>query len=104
MKAGGQERQQQNNPLKRKWFCRWWPQTISLSLSSLTDFSLVLRFAGALLTTGSMRQYLQPIQVAQVVQLLQDGTSICAIARFAVSPSTVSRAWRRYEETGHYMR
>ncbi|KAJ8377134.1 hypothetical protein SKAU_G00077140 [Synaphobranchus kaupii] len=52
-----------------------------------------------------MRWYLQPIQVAQVVQLLQDGTSIHAVARrFAVSPSTVSRAWRRYQETGHYTR
>ena len=71
-----------------------------------TDCSLVLHFASALVTTGSMRRYLQPIQVAQVVQLLQDGTSIhCCIARrFAVSPSTVSRAWRRYQETGHYMR
>ena len=37
--------------------------------------------------TGSMRRYLQPIQAAQVVQLLQDGTSICAVAKFAVSPS-----------------
>ncbi|KAJ8332732.1 hypothetical protein SKAU_G00425210 [Synaphobranchus kaupii] len=52
-----------------------------------------------------MRWYLQPNQVAQVVQLLQDGTSIRAVARrFAVSPSTVSRAWRRYQETGRYMR
>ena len=75
-------------PPKRKWFCRWWPQTISLSLSFLTDFSLVLHFASALVTTGSMRRYLQPIQVAQVVQLLQDGTSIRAVARrFAVSPA-----------------
>ncbi len=52
-----------------------------------------------LVTTGSMKRYLQPIQVAQVVQLLEDGTSIRAVARmFAVSPSTVSRAWRRYQE------
>ena len=52
-----------------------------------------------------MRRYLQPIQVAQVVQLLQDGTSIRAVTRrFAVSPSTVSGAWRRYQETGNYTR
>ncbi len=39
------------------------------------------------------------------VQLLQDGTSICAIARrFAVSPSTVSRAFKRFQETGSYSR
>ncbi|KAJ8336531.1 hypothetical protein SKAU_G00377510 [Synaphobranchus kaupii] len=58
-----------------------------------------------LVTTGSMRRYLQPNQVAQVVQLLQDGTSIRAVTRrFAVSPSTVSGAWRRYQETGRYTR
>ncbi|KAJ8332478.1 hypothetical protein SKAU_G00422670 [Synaphobranchus kaupii] len=52
-----------------------------------------------------MRRYVQPIQGVQVVQLLQDGTSIRAVARrFAVSPSTVSRAWRRYRETSHYTR
>ncbi|KAK3541125.1 hypothetical protein QTP86_015736 [Hemibagrus guttatus] len=40
-------------------------------------------------TNGSMRRYLDPTEVAQTVQLLQDGTSIRAIARrFAVSPST----------------
>ena len=87
---------------KRKWL---WPQIISLSLSFLTYFSLVLHFASTLVTTGRMRRYLQPIQVAQLVQLLQDGASIRAVAkRFSVSPSTVSRAWRRYQEMGHYTR
>ncbi|KAI4886940.1 hypothetical protein NFI96_030455 [Prochilodus magdalenae] len=43
-------------------------------------------------TTSTMVRYLDPTEVAQVVQLLKDGTSICAIAtRFAVSPSTVLR-------------
>uniref|UniRef100_A0A8K9XH84 Tc1-like transposase DDE domain-containing protein n=2 Tax=Clupeocephala TaxID=186625 RepID=A0A8K9XH84_ONCMY len=52
-----------------------------------------------------MRQSLQPTQVAQVVQLIQDGTSMRAVARrFAVSVSVVSRAWRRYQETGQYIR
>ncbi len=47
--------------------------------------------------------WLDPTEVAQEVQLLQYGTSIRAIARrFAVSPSTVSRAWRRSQETGSY--
>uniref|UniRef100_A0A8C4SSF1 Transposase n=1 Tax=Erpetoichthys calabaricus TaxID=27687 RepID=A0A8C4SSF1_ERPCA len=56
-------------------------------------------------TTGNMRRYLDTTEVAQVVQLLQDGTSIRTIARrFAVSPSTVSRAWRRFQETGSYSR
>uniref|UniRef100_A0A8K9XZB2 Transposase Tc1-like domain-containing protein n=1 Tax=Oncorhynchus mykiss TaxID=8022 RepID=A0A8K9XZB2_ONCMY len=52
-----------------------------------------------------MRRGLQPTQVAQVVQLIQDGTSMRAVARrFAVSVSVVSRAWRRYQETGQYIR
>ncbi len=52
-----------------------------------------------------MRRYLDPTEFAQAVQLFPDGTSICAIARrFAVSPSTVSRAWRRFQETGCYSR
>ncbi|KAI3374149.1 hypothetical protein L3Q82_006005 [Scortum barcoo] len=55
--------------------------------------------------SGSMRRSLQPTQVAQVVQLIQDGTSMRAVARrFAVSVSVVSRAWRRYQETGQYIR
>ncbi|KAI3352626.1 hypothetical protein L3Q82_019213 [Scortum barcoo] len=41
----------------------------------------------------------------RVVQLIQDGTSMRAVARrFAVSVSVVSRAWRRYQETGQYIR
>ncbi|KAL0159510.1 hypothetical protein M9458_043235 [Cirrhinus mrigala] len=52
-----------------------------------------------------MRRSLQPTQVAQVVQLIQDGTSMRAVARrLAVSVSVVSRAWRRYQETGQYIR
>uniref|UniRef100_A0AAZ3S1P3 Transposase Tc1-like domain-containing protein n=1 Tax=Oncorhynchus tshawytscha TaxID=74940 RepID=A0AAZ3S1P3_ONCTS len=52
-----------------------------------------------------MRRSLQPTQVARVVQLIQDGTSMRAVARrFAVSVSVVSRAWRRYQETGQYIR
>uniref|UniRef100_A0A8K9V280 Tc1-like transposase DDE domain-containing protein n=1 Tax=Oncorhynchus mykiss TaxID=8022 RepID=A0A8K9V280_ONCMY len=52
-----------------------------------------------------MRRSLQPTQVAQVVQLIQDGTSMRAVARrFAVSVSVVSRAWRRYQDTGQYIR
>ena len=61
--------------------------------------------AGGAFTSGSMRRSLQPTQVAQVVQLIQNGTSMRAVARrFAVSVSVVSRAWRRYQETGQYIR
>lgn len=48
----------------------------------------------------SIRRYLDLTEVTQVVQLLYDGTSICDIARrFAVSPITVSRVWKRFQET-----
>ncbi len=68
-------------------------------------FSLILHLARVSVTTGSMRRYLDPTEVAQAVQLLQDGTSTRAIARrFAMSPSTVSRAWRSFQETGSYSR
>ncbi len=63
-------------------------------------FPRVLHLAWVTVTIGSMRRYLDPTEVTQAVQLLRDGPSICAVARsLAVSPSTVSRAWRRFQET-----
>ena len=74
-------------------------------LISLTGFPLVLSLARVIITTGSMRRFLNPTEVAQIVQLLQDGTSTRAVARrFDVSPSTISRTWRRFQETGSYSR
>ncbi len=92
-------------PPKQEWFNRWRPLTF-FPYSSFLTFSLVLHLARISVTAGSMRRYLAgPYRVAQEVQLLQYGTSIRAIARrFAVSPSTVSRAWRRSQETGSYSR
>ena len=49
---------------KREWFYMWWPQTVALPFSFLTDSSLVLCSASVLITTGSMRRSLQPNQVA----------------------------------------
>ena len=70
-------------------------------LISLTGFPLVLALARVIITTGSMRRFLNPTVVAQIVQLLQDGTSTRAVARrFDASPSTISRTWRRFQETG----
>ena len=65
-------------------------QTVALSLSFLTEYSLVVCSARVLVMNGSMWWYLQLNQVAHVVQLLQDGIYILAIARSAVSPSTLS--------------
>ena len=36
---GAVERQTLDNPSKREWLCMWWPQTIALSISFLTDSS-----------------------------------------------------------------
>lgn len=61
--------------------------------------SLVLCIVRVLAATYSMRQYLQPIYVAQIVQILHDGTFIPGITvRFGVSPSSVLRALRIYWE------
>ena len=65
----------------------------------------MLALARVIITTGSMRRFLNPTEVTQIVQLLQDGTSTRAVARrFDVSPSTISRTWRRFQETGSYSR
>ena len=65
----------------------------------------MLALARVIITTGSMRRFLNPTEVAQIVQLLQDGTSTRAVARrFDVSPSTISRTWSRFQETGSYSR
>ncbi len=73
--------------------------------AELSRTELAYPWARVSVTTGSMGRYLDTTEVAQAVQLIHDGTSIRAIARrFAVSPSTVSRAWRRIQETGSYSR
>ncbi|KAI4899598.1 hypothetical protein NFI96_016503, partial [Prochilodus magdalenae] len=65
----------------------------------------ILQLTWVSVTTSTMVRYLEPTEVAQVVQLLKDGTSICAIAtRFAVSPSTVLEVRWRFQETGSYSR
>ena len=56
-------------------------------LISLTGFPLVLALARVIITTGSMRQFLNPTEVAQIVQLLQDGTSTHAVARRLCVPA-----------------
>ncbi|KAI4905616.1 hypothetical protein NFI96_026968 [Prochilodus magdalenae] len=67
--------------------------------------SRVLQLTWVSVTTSTMGRYLDPTEVAQVVQILKDGTSICTIAtRFAVSPSTVLRVRWRFQETGSYSR
>lgn len=53
-------------------------------------FQSVFLFVSLLNTTGSIRQQLQVIQVAKVVQLLQDGTYPYIIRKSAMAFSLVS--------------
>lgn len=70
---------------KRECFCRWWPQIIALSFSSVAlFFSTVLLFASVLITAVTTRWY-----------LLHRESSFSTIKRFPVW-----RAWRRYKEMG----
>ncbi len=102
--TGALDGQHWDDPQNRNGFTGGGHWHVSLLVFS-DSFSLVLHLARVSVTTGSMRRYLDPTELAQAVQLLQDGTSIRAIARrFAVSPSTVSRAWRRFQVTGSYSR
>ncbi|KAI4885771.1 hypothetical protein NFI96_006790 [Prochilodus magdalenae] len=79
-------------------------QVLSQYLCFLADVLVTFECCWCFHTRGSMRRTLQPTQMARVVQLIQYGTSMRAVARFAVSVSAVSRAWRRYQETGQYTR
>ena len=65
-------------------------------------FSLAL---GPSTSTVNIMRYLQPWEVAQAAHLLQDGSSVRLVARrFVVSLSVISRACRRFRETGQYSR
>ncbi len=63
-------------PPKQEWFYRWRPLTFFPLLIFSDCFSLVLHLASVSVTTGSMMRYLDPTEVAQAVQFLQDGPSI----------------------------
>ncbi|KAI4897656.1 hypothetical protein NFI96_006201 [Prochilodus magdalenae] len=81
------------------------PEAVLVVFEKTPGEEPVLQLTWVSVTSSTMVRYLVPTEVAQVVQLLKDGTSICAIAtRFAVSPSTVLRVWWRFQETGSYSR
>jgi len=49
-------------------------------------------------------RHLNENQVAQVIALLESASQRYVANKFNVSQSVVSRAWTRYEDTGHYRR
>lgn len=68
-------------------------------------FLVIVHLTMVSVTTDTTKQYLDPSENLQIVQLHPDEPSIHAIARrFAVSPRIVSRAWQRFQETGSYSR
>ena len=64
---------------------------ISCSQGIWAGFLLVLVLVRVIITTGSMRRFLNPTEVAQVVQLLKDGTSTHAVARTFKGRNTLSQ-------------
>ena len=63
-----------------------------MHVEAISSFSLLISLS------GSMRRFLNPTEVAHIVQLR-------AVARrFDVSPSTISSTWRTFQETGSYSR
>lgn len=46
-----------------------------------SDLSVVLCCDRVHTTTGSVRQYLKPSQITQIVQLFQEGASMCSLRK-----------------------
>ena len=65
-------------------------------------FSASYLIAGwILIFVGAARQHVVLTDVARAVQLLEDGERLLVVTRrLDVSPSVVSRLWRRYQDTG----
>ena len=89
---------------KTGMYCKWWPQTVAFFLSFLNDSYLVLCSACVLVTTGSMRWYLQTNQVTQVVQLRQNGTcghkKVCSVSQHSLkSIQEIPGDWLLHEKS-----
>ena len=54
---------------------------------------------------GGVRRELTAVEVARVVQILEEGhTQRYAAQQLGVSPSVINRAWNRYQQDGLYSR
>ena len=57
------------------------------------------------MTSYGVRRFLEEVEVAKAVVLLESGYTQRIVAeRFDVSRSVVARLWRRYQETGEFTR
>ena len=83
---------QETEPVFHYWQYTLLIQCLQLAFDSITS-------------TVNIMRYLQSCEVAQAVQLLQDGLSMRLITRrFWVSTSVISHSWRRFRETVKYAR
>ena len=75
----------------------YWQYTLLIHRFPLT--------VGPITSAVNIMRYLQPYEVPQSVQLPQDGSSVrLVVRRFGISPNVISRAWRRFRETGQCSR
>ena len=57
------------------------------------------------MTSYCVRRFLEEVDVAQAVALLENGSTQTTTAEgFHVSRSVIARLWRRYQENGEYSR
>lgn len=88
-------------PLKQECFHSWRPL---MFFPLIFFFSLVLHLARLSVTTVRIRWDLDPTEVEQAVQFLQDGPSITPLPEGLVCLPAQSRAWTRFQETDSYSR
>ncbi len=102
--TGALDGQQWDDPQNRNGYIGGGHRHFFPYSSFLTVFSLVLHLARVSVSTGSMRQYLDPTEVAQAVQILQMAHQYVPLPEGLLFLPAVSRAWRRFQETGSYSR
>ena len=92
-------------PLYKDWLVVSLINQVDSTCASVM-FSASYLIAGWLLVfADAARRHLDLTDVAIAVRLLEDGERLRVVAmRLDVSPSVVSRLWRRYQETGEYTR
>ena len=92
-------------PLYKDWLVVSLINQVDSTRASVMFSAWCLIAGWVLIFVGAARQHLDLPDVARAVQLLEDGERLRVVARrLDVSPSVVSRLWRRYQETGEYTR
>ena len=92
-------------PLYKDWLIVSLINQVDSTRASVMFSASYLIARWILIFVGAARQHLDLPDVARAVQLLEDEEGLRVVARrLDVSPSVVSRLWRRYQETGEYTR